>query len=141
MEELVNPNIAMYVFILLIHNAINERQNPYEATRYSWSVSQNNRNLQPAFAVGIINNISVTSYEIQTWQISEANQNAWEFTSLTHPNPEFFEPLLNLSWRNIIAQAQAYWRFGNYLITEFDGNGRFRIIRGAPQNRNWHNCI
>lgn len=139
MEEFVNPERAMYVFMLPIHRAINERENPYEATRYGWSVSLNNRNLQPAYAVGIVNEISQTSYEIQNWQISEANPNAWEFTSPNHPNPETFEPLLNLSWRNIIAQAP-WWPRG-YLIIEFNGIGNFRIHRGAPRNINWHNCI
>jgi len=140
MEELVNPQEAMFVFVLPIHISINERPNHYEATRFGWEVSENNRMLSPVYAVGIVNEIFQTSYEILNWQITATDRNVWEFISPNHPNPEIFEPLQNLNWRNIIMQAEAHWKFGNYLIVEFDGNGRFRIVRGS-RNRDWNNCI
>ena len=86
------------------------------------------------------NSISKGSFEIGSWT-NVVGTTKQEFTSIGHPNPVDFQPLLNKNWNNILAVAKGFWQRGNYLIIEFDGAGKFRIIRGSKDTTTWHNCI
>jgi hypothetical protein len=139
--EFVNPLEAYSnVFIFPIQNALTLGVNPYNATRTTWAVSPNYQTLNPAYAVGLKNSISKGSFEILSWT-NVAGTTKQEFTSKGHPNPLHFQPLLNKNWNNVLAVAKGFWQRGNYLITEFDGLGKFRIIRGSKDTTTWHNCI
>lgn len=139
--EFVNPSIAFSnVFIFPIQNALTRGVNPYNATRTTWAVSANYQTLNPAYAVGLKNSISKGSFEILSWT-NLAGTTKQEFTSRGHPNPLDFQVLLNKNWNNVLAVAKGFWQRGNYLIVEFDGHGKFRIIRGSKDTTTWHNCM
>jgi hypothetical protein len=139
--EFVNPATAYSnVFIFPIQNALTRGVNPYNATRTTWAVHANYQALNPAYAVGLKNSISKGSFEIGSWT-NVVGTTKQEFTSIGHPNPVDFQPLLNKNWNNILAVAKGFWQRGNYLIIEFDGAGKFRIIRGSKDTTTWHNCI
>jgi len=139
--EKVNPDIAIdNIFVFSVQNALNEGRSNYSATRSAWRISQEWVNTIPAFAVGLKNSFSVGSYEILQWNQVE-NTNRSEFISPNHPNVSSYTPLLNKDWTNIREQAMGFMGFGNYIIVEFDGQGHFRIQRGAHDHITWHNCV
>lgn len=136
----VNPNLPYSsVFLFLVQNAFSERGNIYESTRGYWQLSKKYNNLTNSFAVGIINNISKSSYKIDTWY-KEEKYNKYAFESPGHPSPEFHQEFMNKNWSKIIAPAKGFWQRGQYLIVEFDGNGKFRIIRGLKESDKWFDC-
>ncbi len=113
------------VFVFPVHNALSDSaDNVYQATRASWSISDRHQS-EGAYAVGIKNGISVGSFVIDRW---EPHGGKFAFVG----DPE--STLLNFDWKPIIAQASGYWQWGNYLIVEFDGSGKFRFIRGSSEH-------
>ena len=46
-----------------------------------------------------------------------------------------FPELINKSWSKIISD-RGYWKYGNPLTVEFDGNGNFRYLLGAGSDNN-----
>ena len=85
-----------------------------------------------AHAVAIVGGVSVGAYHIIKW--NRLDDGKWEFEGLPHNELE------KLNWRTIIKPAMGYWQRGNYLIVEFDGAGRFRIVRGSRKH-SWLPCI
>jgi hypothetical protein len=139
--EFVNPSTPYdNVFIFPIQNALTKGITPYNATRTTWAVSNYNQTLKPSYAVGLKNSISKGSFEILSWN-GVPGTSKQEFSSLGHPNPIDHLPLLNKNWNNVLAVAKGYWQRGNYLIVAFNGNGRFRILRGSKDTTTWHNCL
>ena len=139
--EVVNPTESIdTVFIFPIQNAVNLGNSIYDATRTAWYVKEEYRNFNPAFAVGLKNSISIGSFQIEQWRNAEIDPRKYEFISENHPEPTPYNPLLNKRWSKIIEQAKGFWQRGDYLIVEFDGEGRFRIKRGSQDNLTWHEC-
>ena len=137
----VNPSVPLKnVFIFPIHNALFKGVNPYDATRSSWIISKNYRELDPSFAVGLKSSISKGSFEILSWS-GVTGTIRHEFIAKNHPTPSDYQPLLNKNWNNVIAMAKGFWQRGNFLVVEFDGNGKFRIVRGSQDSITWYNCI
>lgn len=138
----VNPaNAIEAVFIFSIQNQLSNGFTPYQATRRAWKVNPQNRNINPSFAVGLKNYISVGNFEIDNWHVDVIDPAKWEFTSVQDPNPVVYNDLTNMNWTNVIISAVGYWQRGNYLVVAFDGNGRFKVTRGGGSNPIWHNCI
>lgn len=137
--ELINPNLPYkYIFIFPIQNTINS--DLYESTRGIWKGNKKFYfSLKDSYAVGINNNISKSSYQIDNWFFLDEHKK-YQFQAINHPNPHNYEPLLNKNWVNIISTAKGYWQRGNHLVVEFDGEGKFRIIRGE-KTKQWFNCI
>jgi len=131
--ERVNPsNPYQAVFIFPIQRQLLELGDPYEATRKSWCVKEEYRNIGGAFAVGLANFISRGVYLIDNWY--ENDENKHEFESLS----DFDETeLINRNWQNVIQRSMGYWQRGNYLIIEFNGQGQFRFLRGNPDKETW----
>lgn len=140
-EIYVNPaNPIKTVFVFPIHNALKQGIAEYEATRRAWRVSERNQSLRHAFAVGLKDYISITSYEIAAWNPDEQEPEKMAFESPLHPFPSTYYPLSDQNWSYIIEITKGYWQFGRHLIVEFDGAGKFRIKSGS-RDHSWHNCI
>jgi len=128
----VNPAESLdRVFLFPIQNAIAKGRSVYEATRRSWYVKSFHQTV-PAFAVGIRNGISIGSFSIKRWNPIE---NKHEFVGEEYPS------LLGKNWSRIISCVKGYWQRGNYIIVKFDGKGKFSIVRGAGQEKQWLDCI
>ncbi len=138
--EFVNPIIAYKnVFIFPIQNLLNKGVDSYNATRTMWSVHEKYRTLKKSYAVGLKNSVSKGSFEIDSW-VSVKGFNKYEFISDGHPKPNNYSPMLNKNWNNVLAKAKGFWQRGNYLIVEFNGEGKFRIVRGSQDTATWHDC-
>lgn len=136
----VNPDISYAsVFLFSIQNASQNRDNVYDATRAYWKVSEQYKKQLNSYAVGIVNNISKSSFKIDSWYKDDTYKKD-AFVSPGHPNPVVYQALLNKNWSKIIAAAKGFWQRGQYLIVEFDGNGKFRIIRGLKDPDKWFDC-
>jgi hypothetical protein len=137
----VNPTVPIdMVYVFHIGKLISERENPYEATRKYWIVSKQNRNQLPAYAVGLINKVSEGSYVIESWSDATEYDGRSEFSSPNHPNPIEYSPLAKKDWSRVINASLGFYLHGGYLVVQFDGKGKFRIIRGSYDKKTWHNC-
>jgi len=133
----VNPDTAYSaVFVLPIHYMLERTKDVYEAARRSWIVSQKFRDLPESLAVGIAAGwTSVGVFEINAWRRdSNLGKPKWEFDGITLSDDH---PLALKNWRKVIDAAIVHWKYGNYMIVEFDGKGRFRVLKGST-NRTWH---
>lgn len=135
--EPINPNFAFKrVFIFPIKNSLIDGRDYYEATRKSWAVTQEWQKCsqdEPSYAVGLKNGVSFGSYKIKEWLQDEEHKDKCQFVG------EDFSDFKDKSWIEIIKKASGFWQRGNYLVVEFDGNGRVRILRGAGRSPEWVN--
>jgi len=132
MEELealgaqpVNPaDSCDTVFLFSIHDSLEKGLSPYEGTRSSWRVAERWRNRTDAIAVGLDQGRSVGAFRIDDWE--KAGDGRWRFSGT-----ELQNDLHNKRWTHVINAARGYFQRGNFLVVDFDGNGRFRVLRGS----------
>jgi len=131
----VNPNFPCKVFLFNIGNTITENNNAYEATRKWWKITNEYRDTSKyEFAVGLVKGISVGSYKLIRWQYNQDYKKS-KFDADEYPD------FIGYSWHKQIEPAKGYFQYGNHLIVDFDGNGKFKILRGSPENKDiWFNC-
>jgi hypothetical protein len=133
----VNPSYKCKIFIFPIGTIGMERNNVYEATRKYWNIAEAYQDIEEyGFAVGLVNGISLGSYRIIRWIEQQVNDKIkYQFDG------EEITDFLNLDWKKQIGgEAKGYWQRGGHLVVEFDGNGKFKYIRGS-RNRQWFNCL
>jgi len=128
----VNPCKAYgAVFVFPVHRAIEGGREPYDATRCCWYVAERWRGENQSVAVGLVRGRSVGAWNIEQWHGPNEDGKYWfEGTALDS------EDLANKRWTTIIDAARGFFQRGNWLVVEFNGNGRFRIRRGSA-NREW----
>jgi hypothetical protein len=112
------------VFVFAIQTALAEGRSIYDATRRAWSASD--LMVPRAIAVGLAAGISKGVFEVIEWE-SISNSDRKGFRGKALENHE----LADKNWTSIIAAASGYWQRGNYLVVEFNGQGQFRLKRGA----------
>jgi hypothetical protein len=130
----VSVSKACTVFIFPIHRALDEGKSAYDATRSAWPVSEKYRSLD-AYAVGLDRGISSGAYKIKTWK---PIGDRFEFEG-DETDPLTGE-LCNKNWRPVIDPVMGYYMHGNYIIAEFDGQGKYRILCGEGPNPEWRDC-
>lgn len=125
-----NPISAVYVFP--IQNALQEvaDNDVYAATRGDWGIGDTWRNRSDAVAVGLDRGLSKGVFQIEGW--TPVDKSKWKFDGQPVDDSE----LNNARWSHIIDAARGYWQRGNWIAVEFDGEHRFRIIRGSA-NGEW----
>lgn len=133
---LPTQHITVFVFpiqnALKSHNEIN-KNTVYSATRGDWRVTQQYRDIENAYAVGLTSGFSRGAYKIAQW---EQNKNGkYYFNAGDEFSPKVTDELVDKSWLSIIAAAKGYYQRGNHLVVEFNNN-QFKIIRGC-QGHNW----
>jgi len=131
----INPNHSCKVFLFPIGNFISERQDAYDATRKWWKIKDECRDTSEyEFAVGLVKGVSVGSYKLIRWKYDQEYQK-YVFDADEYPD------FIGFSWHKQIEPAKGYYGYGNYLIIEFNGNGKFKILRGSKDNKEqWFNC-
>jgi hypothetical protein len=131
----VDPDRSYAKVLLLPAHRKKKNKDVYERCRRSWEVTKKHRvqrdEAQVAHAVAIVGGVSVGAYRVTKWNKLEDGK--WEFEGQPHSDLE------KINWRTVIDAAKGYWQRGNYLIVEFDGAGRFRIVRGSRE-RAWLPC-
>jgi len=127
----INPNFACRIFLFSIHNGLlRENNDKYEATRKYWKISEKYRDVSEyEFAVGLVKGISLVSYRINKWICdSESKKYIFEGEEISE-----FE---GFSWYKQINDK--YWLRGQHFVVEFDGKGKFNLIR--PNKGQWFDC-
>lgn len=118
------------VFVFSIGNALREGRGVYDATRRAWPPSRHMQ--RHAIAVGLEAGISRGVYQIDKWS-RVVGSNRREFTGRELPDSN----LLNKRW-NFVTDRIGPWSYGGYGVVEFDGAGRFRVLRGSSDRESWH---
>ena len=130
-ENPINPNKSCKIFIFSIGNAISGGKNEYDATRRWWRITENYRNFSEyEFAVGLKNGISLGAYKINKWVYNQ------EYDKCEFKGVEIND-FKGYSWYKQINVG--CWKFGSHLVAEFDGNGKFKLLR--PNKPNWIDCV
>lgn len=131
---LPSQHIIVFVFpiqnALKSHNEINENS-IYNATRGDWRITQQYRDIENAYAVGLTSGFSRGAYKISQWKENETGKCYFEASDQNYS--EVTTELLGKSWLNIIAVAKGYYQRGNHLVVEFN-NYKFKILRGCPDH-------
>jgi len=131
-EKPINPNRPCKIFLFSIEKAIKEGRDPYDATRWAWTITEKYRDASEyEFAVGLVKGVSIGAFKIKRWIKRVGGKCEFEGDEIAE-----FE---GFSWIKQIDVAEAYYRYGNHLVVEFDGNGKFRVLRPGtiPQ---WFSC-
>jgi hypothetical protein len=136
----VNPSYKCKIFIFSIGTIgmKRDKNNVYEATRKYWEIIDEYRDVtEYEFAVGLINGISIGSYRIKNWIYEKyGHKDKYKFDG------EEIIDFLNLDWnKQIGGEAKGHWQFGRHLVVEFDGNGKFRYIKGSKNKQQWFCCL
>jgi hypothetical protein len=117
------------VFLFHIGTLKGSRKDLYDSTRHYWRVAQRWQDAKGAIALAIYDKSSIGGFHIDEWHKKFGK---FEFTGkkLSDRNELVFR-----DFRQIIEHSGS-WKWGQYLVVEFDGNGRFRILRGSS-NKEW----
>ena len=127
----INPTKPCKIFLFPIQNALSGGRSVYDATRHAWTITRNYKNVSEyEFAAGLEKGISKGSYRITEW--IDLHGNKCEFNGIE------ISDFTGFSWFKQINIG--YWNYGNHLVVEFDGNGKFRLLRPNKENE-WINCI
>lgn len=142
----VNPNFSCKVIVFNIkkslYGLIDHKRPPYEATRKYWHI--NNKKYLDfniyQFAVGLVDGIAVTAFKINNWFLTQDKTperiGRYEFEGIETKETE---ELKDFNWSKQRDLCMGHWGFGGYLVIEFDGNEKFRIIKGSS-DKLWHHC-
>ena len=139
--KFVNPSkVFENVFVFSIHRFYLERKNLFDATRMHWSLSQEDLELKPAHAVGVISYQSFSAYEVNEWKVSDLFSNKYKFDKDSNEQSVEVE-LVAKDWSNILKKVDGYYRYGGLVIVEFDGEGRFKFVKGSEDSNTWYDCV
>lgn len=121
----VNPtNHYPTVFLFPVHNELNNVDS-YNATRRAWKVSETFRNMTNAIAVGLAGGIAQGVFSIENWQPDLLEPGKYAFSGHALNDPD----LVNRNYSSIVNGCD-HWKFGNYIVIEFNGQGGYRFFKG-----------
>ena len=128
----INPDHPCKVFIFSIGKALAGGASEYDGTRRWWRITEHYRDIfEYKFAVGLKDGISLGAYEIEKWNYSS------QYDKCEFEGNEFPE-LKGFTWYRQIDVGS--WKFGMHLVVEFDGNGKFRLLRPNKEDK-WIDCL
>jgi len=137
--EFVNPNFSCKVIVFNIKNSLYglkglKKRPPYEAARKYWEINEEHRNSDIyKYSVGLVDGVAVTAYKIKNWFPTKEKQYIGRYEFEESETKETIQ-LKDYSWRKQRALCMGHWQFGGYLVVEFDGNGKFRILKGSKDD-------
>ena len=130
----INPGRPCRIFVFPIQNAITEGKDIYDSTRGCWRITEKYRDVSVyEFAVGLQNGVSVGAYRIKQWSSVPEEDNKGRFDG------EEIAEFNGFTWHRQIDPVKGYWGYGNHLVVEFDGRGKFQLIR--PEKKLWYDCV
>lgn len=122
------------VFLFPIRKALVRDKNAYLATKDAWTkhaLMEGN----DAIAVGLVAGYSEAVFKVDRWHPSDRYPSGWGFTGVEDKQSE----LQGKRW-NAVLKGLGYWQQGNYIVVEFDGGGKFKVLRGS-KNRDWRPLV
>jgi len=140
----VNPNFPCKVIVFNIKKSLYGLKNfskrpPYEAARKYWVINEKHRDCEIyEYSVGLVDGVAETAYKINKWFPTKEKQYIGKYEFEGSETKESIQ-LKSVSWRKERDLCMGYFQFGGFLVVEFDGNGKFRMLRGT-KNDQWHDC-
>lgn len=131
----INPDFACKVFVLPIGKLFKGKP-LFEKTRKYWKIPEEYQDTSLyEFAVGVEKGVSVSAYRLKCWCPTKKEEylGRYEFDGTEFGGFKCF------SWKKQTKTAGGYWNFGNPLVVEFDGKGKFRLLR--PEKLEWVDCV
>ncbi|MGI9351157.1 MAG: LEM-3-like GIY-YIG domain-containing protein [Rhizobiaceae bacterium] len=132
------------IFIFNIAKGVALRRNKFqrnseqlfeEATCQFWKVTQENRLLRDAIAIGCINGISRVALNITGWK---PEKDRWEIIpDVSSTGKQHCAVLQFLNVSPVINHCLGYWQRGNYLIIRLEGHKQVTVVRGNRSNRSF----
>lgn len=117
------------VFVFNSNSSSLDGDGLYDAIRGDWIVSATNRAVFPSYAVVLSRGVSSKVYQITEWE-----ESGEKYRFAGHAADQLEETLVDKRWSSVIGATLGYWQYGNYLIVNFDGDGRFQFVRGLRTN-------
>jgi hypothetical protein len=143
-EKAINPGFPCKVMVFNIKNALYglkgfQKRNPYDSTCKYWQINEAHRNNDVyKFVVGLVDGYAETAYKICRWFPTKVKQyiGRYEFKGLENIETK---KLIGASFRKQRSMCMGHWQWGGYLVVEFDGKGKFRILKGQTDGQ-WTDC-
>lgn len=114
------------VFLFPIHRALEAGRSNYDAIRCCWDVAEHWREHRSAIAVGLVRGISACAFQINSW-IKCSDSEKYFFDGDETVDVQ----LVNFRWTQVINASRGYFQRGNWLAIEFDGQSKFKVLRGS----------
>lgn len=142
------PQKSMIVYVFPIEKTyLVAGRTDYDSTRKCWPINAPEQ-YNADYGVGVVKGISKTGYSIDNALWEDVNDKGKMKKAFQSPrncfnpsdaaDPRMVDELLNKDWTAILSQ-NGYWQHGGVLVVEFDGKGRYRILRGS-KDKAWKEC-
>jgi len=128
-EHFQSQYIKRPIMLFPIERGFNKTNNYTEALIRSWKISESNRNLSNAVAIGLIDSISYAALSIQEWRVCDQDTKRYEIL----PSSEQHEILKHKNFGQILAPVLNYWKYGcggGGIIFEVQEDRNVVFIRG-----------
>lgn len=128
-EDFLGQYIKRPIMLFPIEKGFNKTNSYNEALIRSWKITEINRNLGNAVAIGLIDSISYTALGIQEWRVCNQDTKRYEIV----PTSEKHEGLRYKNFSRILAPVLDYWKWGcggGGIIFEVQEDGTVLFIRG-----------
>ncbi|MCL2765909.1 MAG: hypothetical protein FWD40_11635 [Treponema sp.] len=143
-RKVVNPSFPCKIIVLNIKNALHglkgfQRRNHYNSTCKYWKINEEHRNNDIfKFVVGLVDGYAETAYEIINWFPTKEKQyvGRYEFKGLENIKTKEF---IGSNFRKQRSLCMGHWQWGGYLVVEFNGKGKFKILKGQTDSQ-WTDC-
>ena len=124
----VHPNNSVSVLLFPIQKALDAGLSEVDAVSSAWRASSEIRDREDLFAVGLSGGIGRIARKIIGWE--PFDEQKWRMVL----DDDEHDELLGHRFTAITSAASGFWQYGNYLGVNFDGQGKFQIFRGKPEN-------
>jgi len=117
------------IMLFPIEKGLKQTNNYKEALISSWKVTEKNRNLHDAVAIGLIDYISYIALGVHDWQLCEPATKRYQII----PTVEQHKGLQYKNFSKILAPVLNYWKYGcggGGIIFEVGEDGTLLYIRG-----------
>lgn len=129
------------VFIFNIQKAVkgmwkkDGQPNYVDATKRAWNVSARWRRKDNAIAIGVVDGISRTAFEINEWKPDAIEPKRWEM--VPHSLPKDLEQALKeKNFSKVLEPCKGYMQFGNYPIIKFPEIGDTPVFLRGVNSKN-----
>jgi hypothetical protein len=136
----VNPDQHCFVFVFDINKAVARhggigamsQRALYLATRRTWTIGADLRQLAPAYAVGTVGRISYAAFAIRAWKMEDrtltgnmSREQKYAFHRHLAEHDPVVKQLLRRDWQAVLQPVAGYRQWGRPIAVEFFGNDTF----------------
>ena len=143
-KKAINPSFPCKVIVFNIKRSLHglkgfEKRNHYDSTCKYWKIYEEHRNINIyKYVVGLVDGYTETAYKINRWFPTQDNryESRYEFEGTETSE---MKELIGTNFRKQRSLCMGHWQWGGYLVIEFNGKGKFRILKGQIDSQ-WKLC-